>query len=162
MNGTKRVTSYYFDACVYLAYLRNEESAYGKAKIRAIRSIWEQSERAGAAVITSALTLTEVLAKQLPAKGRKKFNQAIESGIHQIEDVTPPIAIKASEYRTFYDQSSRSKSFRGRRSNRFDGSRCDTSGDGRHLRLRLFLHVRRRWEKENNWPFMAQKPRRSR
>ena len=103
MSGNlKRLPSYYFDACVYLAYLRNEESHYGKARIRAIEAIWKQSERGGAAVLTSAITLTEVLAHKLNAKAEKKFIQIIQSGIHQCEDVTPPISMRARQYRDYY------------------------------------------------------------
>ncbi len=102
MNGAKRLTAYYFDSCVYLAYLRNEETHYGKARIAAIQNAWDQSERGGAIVVTSAITMVEVLNHKLNAKTEKKFMQAIQSGIHQCEDVTPTIAIRARQYRDFY------------------------------------------------------------
>lgn len=101
MNVSKRLTSYYFDACVYLAHLRNEEE-YGKHRLKAIEAIWKQSQSAGCVIVTSSLTITEVLAQPLKTKERRKFMQAIESGIHQIEDPTPPIAIKAADYRLYF------------------------------------------------------------
>jgi predicted nucleic acid-binding protein len=101
MSGTK-ITAYYFDSCVYLACLRNEESHYGKQRIQAIKSVWQQSERGGVAVVTSAITITEVLGHKLNAKAEKDFTKTIQSGIHQVEDVTPPIAFRARQYRDFY------------------------------------------------------------
>jgi predicted nucleic acid-binding protein len=103
MSGKlKQLPSYYFDACVYLAYLRNETAHYGKSRIGAIESIWKQSERGGVVVVTSAITITEVLSHKLEAKAEKKFSQIIQSGVHQCEDVTPPIASKARQYRDYY------------------------------------------------------------
>lgn len=103
MSGNPRhLSSYYFDASVYLAYLRNEEADYGKDRIRAIDSVWQQSERGGVAVVTSALSLTEVLAQKISQSAEKKFLQAFQSGIHQFDDVTPPIALRARHYRDFY------------------------------------------------------------
>jgi predicted nucleic acid-binding protein len=101
MSGSK-ITAYYFDACVYLACLRNEESHYGKPRIQAIKAVWQQSERGGVAVVTSALTITEVLSHKLNAKAEKDFTRTIQSGIHQVEDVTPPIAFRARQYRDYY------------------------------------------------------------
>ena len=73
MSGKlKQLPSYYFDACVYLAYLRNETAHYGKSRIGAIESIWKQSERGGVVVVTSAITITEVLSHKLEAKAEKK------------------------------------------------------------------------------------------
>jgi len=106
MSGkNKRLPSYYFDACVYLAYLRWEEASYGKPRIRAIESIWKQSERGGVIIATSAITLTEVLSHKLDSKSEKKFLQAIQTGIHQCEDATPPITMRARQYRDFYQAS---------------------------------------------------------
>jgi predicted nucleic acid-binding protein len=99
MSGNKkRGSSYYFDACIYLSYLRNESDVYGKDKIRAIEAVWNESESGGAAIVTSSITITEVLSNKLGAKEEKKFLQAVHK-IHQLEDVTPPIAERARQYR---------------------------------------------------------------
>lgn len=103
MTGKNRPTSYYFDSCVYLAYLRNEIGPYTKRKISAIGTIWNQSERGQCAIMTSAITITEVLSHKLTKDAEKKFNHAIES-IHQVEDVTPPIAERARKYRDHYQR----------------------------------------------------------
>ena len=103
MSGNlRRLPSYYFDASVYLAYLRNEEPIYGKQRIKAIETVWQQSERAGTVIVTSTISLTEVLAHKLSSSAEKKFLQAFDSGIHQLEDVTPPIAMRARQYRDYY------------------------------------------------------------
>jgi len=81
MSGkNKRLPSYYFDACVYLAYLRWEEANYGKPRIRAIESIWKQSERGGVIIATSAITLTEVLSHKLDSKSEKNFFKPFRQG----------------------------------------------------------------------------------
>lgn len=119
---------------VYLAYLRNEE-AYGKPRIKAIDAIWRQSERQGVAVVTSSITITEVLAHQLTAKARKKFLQAIESGLHHCEDPSPPICIKASDYRIFYQHHPVQNPFG-------EGLRSDlTTDDSIHLATASTLNV---------------------
>jgi predicted nucleic acid-binding protein len=134
MSSNKRLTSYYFDSCVYLAHLRNEET-YGKPRLKAIDAIWRQSERGGVAVVTSSITITEVLAHHLTAKAKKRFMQAIESGIHQCEDPTPPICIKASDYRVFYQHHPVQNPFG-------EGNRSDlTATDAIHLATASILNV---------------------
>lgn len=103
MTGKSRPTSYYFDSCVYLAYLRNEINTFTKRKISAIGTIWNQSERGQCEIMTSSITITEVLSHKLTKDAEKKFIHAMES-VHQIEDVTPPIAELARKYRDFYQK----------------------------------------------------------
>jgi len=135
MSGNKRTVSYYFDACVYLAYLRNEEKTYGKTKIKAIESLWEQSERGGVTIVTSSLTITEVMANQLTEKSRKRFKQALDSGIHHFEDPSPPISVKASDYRIFYQHHPIQNPFG-------EGTRSDlTTVDAIHLATAVNLNV---------------------
>ena len=102
MSGRARKPSRYFDACIYLAYLRNETVPYGKDRIAAIEGMWKDSERGGLTVVTSTITLTEVLSHKLTPDAKKKFVQATESGLHLCIDVEPPIALKARDYRDFY------------------------------------------------------------
>ena len=39
MNGTEKPKIFYWDACVYLAWLQNEETAHGKECIGALHQI---------------------------------------------------------------------------------------------------------------------------
>jgi predicted nucleic acid-binding protein len=114
MSGKTRKPSRYFDACVYLAYLREEINPYGKDKIEAIGSMWRDSERGGLTIVTSTITLTEVLSHKLSADAKKKFTQAIESGLHVCIDVEPPIAIKARDYREYYHANPVKNPFNGK------------------------------------------------
>lgn len=105
MSGIHRAPSIYFDACIYLAVLRNEVSTYGEGRIRAIERIWKRSEAGGIVVVTSAITITEVLDHKLPSKkDEKRFHQAVRQNVHQVEDVTGPIAVRASQYRDYYEK----------------------------------------------------------
>ena len=103
MSGRHKAQSYYFDACIYLAYLQNDTASYSKRKIASIGTVWSRSERGDVAVMTSTVTITEVLSHKLSRDAEKKFFQAINFA-HQVEDVTPPIALRAREYRDYYQK----------------------------------------------------------
>ncbi len=100
----KSPNAYYFDSCVYLAYLRNETDTYGYNRIRSIKEIWDETECGTSVIVTSTITVTEVLSHKLSVLSEKKFLQALNNGLHQFEDVTPPIALKAREYRDHYEK----------------------------------------------------------
>ena len=53
--------SIYLDSCVYIAHYRNEVASYTKARIDAIAALFEENKAGGASIITSSLTICEVV-----------------------------------------------------------------------------------------------------
>ena len=95
----------YFDACIYLAYYRQEILSYGKPRIQAIQSMLEENKRGGAKIITSSLTICEVLdrLKQSDLTAEiDDFKNRFKFGMQKLIDVEPLISEKAANYRHHY------------------------------------------------------------
>src|SRR5712691_9188893 len=96
MSGTK---IYYWDACAYLAWLKNEEAAYGKDSIDALEKIIKENFERKAEIVTSTITMIEVLSSSLTEEQEKRFRGSFRPTNHVMYDVDPPIALKARESR---------------------------------------------------------------
>ena len=96
MSGTK---IYYWDACAYLAWLKNEEAAYGKDSIDALGKIIKENFERKAEIATSTITIIEVLSSSLAEEQEKRFRASFRPTNHVMYDVDPPIAFKAREFR---------------------------------------------------------------
>ena len=95
----------YFDSCVYLAYYRNEVASYGQGRINAIRELWEENNKGGTTIVTSALTICEVEERLLEWQMGNElddFNNRFRIGAHKLIDLDPIIAKKAAELRHYY------------------------------------------------------------
>ncbi len=92
---------YYWDACIYLAWL-NEETTHGEECLRAISSIATENRERKNTVITSAITYCEVLG--LIEEREKVFRGSFRSQDHTAYDVDSAIAIKARELRSHFIQ----------------------------------------------------------
>jgi len=101
-SGIKRQAAIYFDACVYLAFLKNETD-YGAVPLNAIKHVWNEAQKGAQVIATSAITVAEVLKHKLDVKTSKVFLEAIR-GLHICIDSDIEIAIKAGEYRTYYEK----------------------------------------------------------
>ncbi|HEY4417481.1 MAG TPA: PIN domain-containing protein [Verrucomicrobiae bacterium] len=102
---TRRDLCVYFDACVYLAYYRQETASYGKPRVQAIQSMLEENKRGGSTIITSSLTICEVIDRLLESDLRAEiddFKNRFKFGIQKLIDVEPLISEKAAQYRHFY------------------------------------------------------------
>jgi predicted nucleic acid-binding protein len=98
MSGTKPKI-YYWDACIYLAWLKGEVDAHGKECIDALNKIAAENFDRNVVVITSTLTLVEVLSANLSTEQEKQFHQSFRHQDHIRYDLDPPIALKARDFR---------------------------------------------------------------
>lgn len=96
MSGTNRI--YYWDACIYLAWLKGEQ-IHGKIHVDAIAAIARDNADRKNVIITSTITLIEVLESKLTAQQEDQFRRSFKSPVHILYDVDPPIAQKAREFR---------------------------------------------------------------
>src|ERR1017187_504403 len=95
----------YFDACIYLAHYRQEISSYGKSRIGAIGEMWEENKRGGSTIVTSSLTICEVIERLKQSNLESEiedFKNRFKFGFHELKDVDPKISEKAAMYRHFY------------------------------------------------------------
>ncbi len=98
MSGIKK--RYYWDACVYIAWLNQESS---KAPwLPAINEIVAANKRRDNLIITSVLTLMEVLESRLTPEQEKDFQNCFHFGTHERYDVDIPVVMRARRYRDHY------------------------------------------------------------
>lgn len=97
MSGTKEKV-YYWDACVYLAWLKGEES-HGAEYMAALKLIAHENFEMKNVIITSVITQIEVLSAKLTAEQEELFKKSFRSQYHIQYDVDPPIAQKARQFR---------------------------------------------------------------
>jgi predicted nucleic acid-binding protein len=107
MSGTKRKV-YYWDACIYLAHIKNEVS-HGKHHLDAISQIAKENFENKNLIITSVITLTEVLSSSLTAEQEEAFLKTFKSTNHTLYDVDYAIARKARRFREAFLHHSSSK-----------------------------------------------------
>ena len=97
MNGTDQKILYW-DSCMYLAWLKGEES-HGKSHIQAMVQIAKDNFELKNTIITSAITLIEVLSSKLTPEQEEQFQKTFRSPSHILYDVDPPVALKARQFR---------------------------------------------------------------
>jgi predicted nucleic acid-binding protein len=98
MSGTEKQKLYYWDACIYLAWLQNE-IVHGQTHLDAIKQVATANDNRQNIIISSTLVFTEVLAAKIGTENEQIFRKSFRSQNHIAYDVDPPIAIKAMEFR---------------------------------------------------------------
>lgn len=94
MSGIKKPT-YYWDSCIYCAWL-HEEEAY-KEWLPAIKAIVQENKELKNIIVTSAITLLEVL--NLSEQQKKRFHDSFYYGVNVLAEVERPIVDRAKLYR---------------------------------------------------------------
>jgi predicted nucleic acid-binding protein len=92
-------TIIYWDACVYLAWLKAEEEAHGKESIDALRETAQDNYEKKTVIVTSTITFIEVLSAKLDADQERRFRACFRSQDHISRDLDPPIAMRARDFR---------------------------------------------------------------
>jgi predicted nucleic acid-binding protein len=95
---------YYWDACLFLAWLKDEERNIGE--MDGVRDIIQRMKRRDAKVITSVLTTVEVLEARLPAGIESAFKELLKRINRQSMDIR--VASLAHDLRNYYVKSGRS------------------------------------------------------
>lgn len=106
MAGTEPV--YYWDACLFIAWIKDEQRPTGE--MDGVREIVQRARRREAKIITSVLTVTEVLESQLPA-GMKTLLDGLMRRVSRV-GMEIRVAKMAHDLRDFY--TSRSQEFGGK------------------------------------------------
>lgn len=89
---------YYWDACIFLAWLKDEERKLGE--MDGVRDIIRRVKRRDAKVITSVLTIVEVLTAKIPVGIDTNFKDLLKRINRQSMDIR--IAGLAHDLRNFY------------------------------------------------------------
>ena len=106
MAGTETV--YYWDACLFLAWIKDEERISGE--MDGVREVIERSKRREVKIITSVLTTVEVLESRLPV-GMKRLIEGLIKRVTRIS-MEAKVAAMAHDLRDYY--MSRSAEFGGK------------------------------------------------
>ena len=97
MSGNKQKIIYW-DANVYLAWLKGEE-IHGRTYLDAIRETAKENFEKKVVIITSTITLVEVLQAKLSEEQERLFRKSFKYQDHIARDVDPPVAIMARNFR---------------------------------------------------------------
>ncbi|GJM43212.1 MAG: hypothetical protein DHS20C21_00540 [Gemmatimonadota bacterium] len=97
------VDSYYWDSCLFLAWLKDEERPEGE--MSGVREFLDRAKRSEIRILTSVLTLTEVLEAAVPTDAGSEFQRLFRRRGFGLLQVTRPIAERAAEIRKFYRDS---------------------------------------------------------
>jgi len=95
----------YFDSCIYIAHYRQETDTYGQPIINSIGRLMSQNEKGGSIIITSSITICEVITKLLESSLKAQiedFKNKFKRGLHLLYDADPEICEKAALYRAHY------------------------------------------------------------
>jgi|SRR3954468_10874151 predicted nucleic acid-binding protein len=101
MSGIKKLPVIYWDSCIYITWLMDDKT-YGEATLAAISERLRENAAGKNMVITSTITLIEVLACKIPQDAERQFRQSFRGGDQIAYDVDAAIALKARELRAHY------------------------------------------------------------
>ena len=106
MAGTE--PTYYWDSCLFLAWLKDEERKSGE--MDGVREVIERSKRREARIVTSVITFVEVLSGKIPA-GMDTLFAGLMKRVNRL-GVDSKVATVAHDIRNHY--STRPKEFDGK------------------------------------------------
>ena len=109
---------YYWDTCLFIAWLKDEQRKTGD--LDGVREVIERSKRRDVRIMTSVITIAEVLASKLPA-GMDTLFQGMMKRVSK-QGVDSKIAVLAHDLRNYYSL----------RAAEFDGKTLSTP-DALHL-----------------------------
>ena len=90
----------YWDSCIFLAWLKGEERAEGE--MAGLMSVVREIEKKNFSVVTSVITITEILPVRSGGEVVTKFGKLFQRSNFQLMNVDERIATKASEIRDHY------------------------------------------------------------
>jgi len=96
---------YYWDTCLFIAWLSDEIRPSGD--MDGVREIIEMTKRRDVAVVTSALTLAEVLPSKFPAGVFNLFDDLLKRTTFRIISMDRKIARLAGDLRVHYEKEER-------------------------------------------------------
>ena len=147
------LSQYYWDACVFLEYLRGEQVAASKR--RAIQRLLQENKARQNKIFTSVVTHLEVLPKKLTAsdEAAEATYWSYFDGIWCIDvDISKPVINLAREIKDFYFSEGDAKAGRT--------YRMMSTGDAIHLATAIIwgadeLHTRDRNKRGGNIPLLG-------
>jgi predicted nucleic acid-binding protein len=94
MSGPNNQKLYYWDSCIYLAWILNEQT-HGAVHLDAIAQIAKDNFELKNVIITSTITLVEVTYAKLNQQQRDQYQQSFRPDSHLPYDLDKKIAEKA-------------------------------------------------------------------
>lgn len=98
MSGADKQSVYYWDSCVYLAWLMGEVS-HGEECVQGITEAAKDNADRKNTIISSTILFTEVLAAKIGDENEALLRKSFRGRTHIAYDVDTAIALKAREFR---------------------------------------------------------------
>ena len=96
---------YYWDSCVFIAWLKGEDPHRTKDEIEGLREVVSKVEKGTANLITSTITNVEVLEFNVPVGTRQDFEKLLQRRQMMTISVDIRISNLASQLRNYYKDS---------------------------------------------------------
>lgn len=119
---------FYWDACIFLAWLKNEERSEGE--MEGLTRLVEEVEKNKYPVITSVITITEILPKRSGKEVVAKFRKLFQRSNFRMINIDERIATKASKIRDHYLEKAKKEKINSIK-----------LGDGIHLATAIIYNV---------------------
>jgi predicted nucleic acid-binding protein len=100
MRGTK--DSYYWDTCLFVSWLADEQRPSGE--MDGVREVISRVKKRDASLVTSALTLAEVLPSKYPTGVYNLFDDLLKRTTIRVVSVDRKIAKMAGDLRAHYEK----------------------------------------------------------
>lgn len=101
MNSKRGLVKIYWDTCVFLAWIKDENQPDDVKK--GIEQTIEQAYSGEVVIVTSTITLTEALQTKMTPDQKTRYQQAFRNSRLQLVDVDRRIASRAATLREHYD-----------------------------------------------------------
>jgi predicted nucleic acid-binding protein len=92
--------AYYWDACLFLAWLKNEQREYGD--MEGLAEVVSMVHRNEATIVTSVVTKGEVLQSSLSPEAQTQFNDIFKRRNIVLVDLNDPISEISANVRDYY------------------------------------------------------------
>jgi predicted nucleic acid-binding protein len=102
MSGKReKIRLIYWDSCVFFAYIK-QETCWSEDVMKGIDQIIEQAYAGQVAIVTSAITIAEVLQSNMKSEDKERYQKTFSHPNLQVMDVDRRISSKAAVIREFY------------------------------------------------------------
>lgn len=102
MSSKRDIRTIYWDACIFFVWIK-QETCWPEDTVKGIEQTVEQAYAKRVVILTSVVTLTEILQSQMKSEDKERYRKVFGHPQLQLMDVDRRIAEKAAIIREYYD-----------------------------------------------------------